>query len=694
MTFRGGLSAESIDRVTDQTRAELERAGIEDRLCTACQIAMNEILLIYREHCGEEAQYSVRLLKRNGDLKMQLFVTGEPCNPFEQDSAILERCVSQLRNPPAWRHEKGQNRVQFVFTLYNTTLKNFMFSWKYTEQSRKLLAFSVTCQLVSAALGIVAPLISARIIVAYSKNESDRVIYIAVALLLVQLLRNLFLVFSNQGYNRAYMRVLSSLEKDLVGNVLLIESSCMDENGSGLFIQRITSDTGRIASGFNNIADMITQVLNYIGVLIAMFVVNPLIALFVVVIMASQCLMELRRTKRLYSDDRVFRTANERFSGLVGEMVRGAKDVKLLNCEEQFSTELEGRIQEANSKRLFMQARSWRAKLVRWELGETGSFALIALLVYLISRSALLPSLALVIYNYYAELGPNAVKAIGNFMDFIADFNISNERVHALINSPEFPKERFGSTELENLQGEITFDHVSFAYHENERTVLDDMCFSIRPGETIGLVGKSGCGKSTTFNLITKLYEATGGRVLLDGTDIRELTRSSIRGNITVVTQNPYIFRMSVRDNLKIVKEDMTDEEMVEACRLACIDEDIQNMPDAYDTLIGEGGVNLSGGQRQRLAIARSMLCDSRVILFDEATSALDNVTQARIQQAIDNMCRGRTVVIIAHRLSTVFGADRIFYMQDGRIRAEGTHAELLESCEPYRHLYQEEISA
>jgi ABC-type multidrug transport system fused ATPase/permease subunit len=156
---------------------------------------------------------------------------------------------------------------------------------------------------------------------------------------------------------------------------------------------------------------------------------------------------------------------------------------------------------------------------------------------------------------------------------------------------------------------------------------------------------------------------------------------------MTVVTQNPYIFRMSVRDNLKLVKPDLTDGEMQEVCRLACIDEDIANMPEGYDTLIGEGGVNLSGGQRQRLAIARSMLRDSRIILFDEATSALDNTTQARIQQAIDNMRRDRTVIIIAHRLSTIMNADRILYMQDGRILAEGTHEGLMSSCGEYRTL-------
>ena len=168
---------------------------------------------------------------------------------------------------------------------------------------------------------------------------------------------------------------------------------------------------------------------------------------------------------------------------------------------------------------------------------------------------------------------------------------------------------------------------------------------------------------------------------------MQELSRNAVRANMTVVTQNPYIFRMSVRDNLKLVKPDLTDEEMRNVCRQACIDEDIQNMPGGYDAMIGEGGVNLSGGQRQRLAIARCILRDSRIILFDEATSALDNMTQARIQQAIDNLRHNRTVIIIAHRLSTIANADRILYMQDGRILAEGTHEQLMEICEPYQSL-------
>lgn len=178
----------------------------------------------------------------------------------------------------------------------------------------------------------------------------------------------------------------------------------------------------------------------------------------------------------------------------------------------------------------------------------------------------------------------------------------------------------------------------------------------------------------------------------MDGVDIKKLDKDTIRGNITIVSQNPYIFNMSIKDNLKLVKKDLTEEEMIEACKLACLDEYISSLPNKYDTIVGEGGVNLSGGEKQRLAIARAFLQKTEIILFDEASSALDNETQAKIQKAIDNLQKDYTILMIAHRLSTIQNADRILLLDDGRIKAEGTHKELLKNSNLYRNLYEKEI--
>ena len=182
------------------------------------------------------------------------------------------------------------------------------------------------------------------------------------------------------------------------------------------------------------------------------------------------------------------------------------------------------------------------------------------------------------------------------------------------------------------------------------------------------------------------------GTITIDNVDIRNLDKDTIRGNITIISQNPYIFNLSIKDNLRLVKNDVTDIEMKEACKMACLDEFIESLTDKYDTLIGEGGVNLSGGQRQRLAIARALVQKTEIILFDEATSALDNETQSKIQEAIDNMKKDYTILIIAHRLSTVINSDRILFLNDGKIEDIGTHKELLRRNKEYRLLYEAEL--
>ena len=188
------------------------------------------------------------------------------------------------------------------------------------------------------------------------------------------------------------------------------------------------------------------------------------------------------------------------------------------------------------------------------------------------------------------------------------------------------------------------------------------------------------------------MYDVDSGKILIDDQDITKLDKDTIRGNITIIGQSPYIFNMTIKENLQLVKNDLTDEEMKEACRLACLDRFIDSLENKYDTIIGEGGVNLSGGQRQRLAIARALIQKTEIILFDEATSALDNETQYEIQKAIENMEGEYTILIIAHRLSTIKKANKIFYLEKGKIIDSGSHEYLIENCSSYKHLYETEI--
>jgi len=264
------------------------------------------------------------------------------------------------------------------------------------------------------------------------------------------------------------------------------------------------------------------------------------------------------------------------------------------------------------------------------------------------------------------------------------------KNIQDILNNPEYPKEKFGTKTKEYFEGNIKFKNVSFKY--DELPVLKNVNFEIKPNSTIGFVGKSGSGKTTIFNLISKLYNIEEGEILIDNQNINNYSESTIRGNISVITQEPYIFNMSIKENIKIVKPSITDEELIEKCKLAEIHNYIESLPNKYDTIVGENGVILSGGLKQRLSIARALVKKSEIILLDEATSALDNELQESVMKAIKNINKEYTILIIAHRLSTIKDCDKIIVLDDGEIKGYDTHNKLIEENDIYKRLYKREL--
>ena len=248
-------------------------------------------------------------------------------------------------------------------------------------------------------------------------------------------------------------------------------------------------------------------------------------------------------------------------------------------------------------------------------------------------------------------------------------------------------KEKEGAGDLSVGEGRIDMDHVSFSYNENAE-VLTDVDLHIQPGQTVAVVGHSGGGKTTLCQLIPRFYDVTEGSIKIDGTDIRDVRKRSLRDNIGIVQQDVFMFADTVYENIRYGKPDASYEEVVRAARKAEIFDDIMEMPKGFDTYIGERGTMLSGGQKQRIAIARIFLKDPRILILDEATSALDTVTESYIQKSFDELRAGRTTLIIAHRLATVRDADRIILIDDGQIQESGTHEELIKKDGQYARLY------
>lgn len=568
---------------------------------------------------------------------------------------------------------------------------NLKFVWQYAKDQKAKLIKYILCNFVVVIISVVVPIISANIIIYLTDSMFYQLLMMASVLCLLELLRNMLNYFSRYYsmiiFRESFIKIQTALGK----NILRLENKIIDSNSSGVFIQRLTSDTSRLADIFNVLNLYLSRILINLGIFIAVFIISFRAFIYLIVMVIVLYLIERRRVRIYNSKDKEFRKQNEKVTGFVSEIVRGLRDIKMLHSEDSFSSELHSQVEELNQSRYLMMRVNNRYNCLRFCLQDIFHLGLIFLLVYLIMTGNLAVANGLVIHNYQGRV-TSIIDILGILLQSIKDFNLSCSRVFAIMYSDQFSKEKFGSRHLDKVNGDFCFSHVNFHYDCNDKKVLNDLSFEVHANETVAFVGKSGAGKSTIFNLLCKMYDVDSGSITIDGVDISLLDRESIRGNITIISQSPYIFHLSIRDNLRLVQPDMTEDEMIDACKLACIHDFIMSLPDGYDTVVGEGGVNLSGGQRQRLAIARAFLQKTEIILFDEATSALDNETQREIQKAISNLKKDYTILIIAHRLSTIINSDRILFIEDGKIVGEGGHKELLKKCPSYRELYEAEL--
>ncbi len=569
-------------------------------------------------------------------------------------------------------------------------ITNLKYAYKYAKDQLLGLIIYLICNIFIIIISVVLPILSAKVIVDLTANKLYQVVLVTLILFLVESCRNFISYLTRNISSKIYRETFSKIQIALGKEILKLENKCLDSNSSGVFIQRLMNDTSKIADVFNVLNIYLTHILTDIGIFGAVFIINKKAFLFLVIMILTIYIVEQKRVTIVNEKDKAFRKHAEKISGFVGELVRGARDIKMLSAEKSFMLDLEDKLISANNERYKMVKTNSIYSMMREFLVDIFDTLMILLLVYLIFINELTIAAALVIHNYMGRVS-SIVNYFSLLLEKIKDFNLSSERLFAIIDGADFSKETFGDKHLAKVKGNFEFKDVAFSYNDKKK-VLNKLNFKVKTHETIGFVGKSGAGKTTIFNLLCKMYDVDEGVITIDGVNINELDKESIRDNITIISQSPYIFNLSIKDNLRLVKSDLTSEEMREACKLACLDDFIESLPDKYDTIVGEGGISLSGGERQRLAIARALVQKTEIILFDEATSALDNETQAKIQQAIENLKKDYTILIIAHRLSTLVNCDRILFLNNGKIEAEGTHEKLLKTNKNYRQLYEAEI--
>lgn len=570
------------------------------------------------------------------------------------------------------------------------TLYNLKKVYKYGRKYKKALIYQIICCIVFITFNIILPIITAKQLVYLTDNLFQQLFIATIMVLIINIITHLFRVLLRRNTQIFFRGTTRDLQIALGKEILKIEISEMDKNSTGLFVQRLGSDTDEMSRIFTMGMGHLTGILTDIGIFVAVFIINKTIFLFYLIASLILTIIHLIKVKKVGEKDILFRKQRDKTTGLSTELIRGVRDIKMLNAKQSFIDNLEKNIDDLTQKQFKMRNVEMDFNCLIGIIQSVFEFLIVIILIYLIKYNMLLIANAIVLFSYRNRLLTNLIEKTGDLLTELKSFNISSNRVFSILENKEFKKEKFGKEHLNRINGNFEFENVSFGY--NEKEVLKNISFKVKANETVAFVGKSGSGKTTIFSLLCKLYNINSGKIKIDGKNIDDLDEESIRNNITIISQNPYIFNMSIKDNLKLVKENVSDEEIKKACKLACLDDYIENLPEKYDTVVGEGGVMLSGGQRQRLAIARAFIQKTEIILFDEATSALDNETQAKIQQAINNLKETYTILIIAHRLSTIINSDRILVIDNGKIVGEGKHDELLKSNEIYKKLYESEI--
>lgn len=562
-------------------------------------------------------------------------------------------------------------------------------TWKYIKEAKYSLIGYGSVSIIEAIITTILPLLSAKIILNITNGVVNQLIISSIAVLFIELLLYLMIYFKGFFYQKIYQKTLIGIQKDITREILNLEIEEIDKNSSGLFIDRLNKDTTDIAGLFMEYAYWISYIITNVGVLVTIFILNKYLFVYAVFTSLVVYFINKKRLNKQYEVRKKLKQIQEQKTGLTSEVVRGITDIKVLNATDTILKQTSKRIEETTDEEVhIMNIRRFYMYLEN-NIRSVTDLGLILLGCYLYSKSLLDIPTFVIIFNYQSKI-KNLLMGIVQIVEYNKKFSVAANRIYEIIDDNKFKKEKFGSISIEKLNGNIEFKNVSFSY--GRLKVLKDMSFEIKEKEKVAFVGKSGAGKTTIFNLITKLYDTDKGKILLDGYNINELSCSTIRNNMSIITQIPYIFNFSIKDNLLLAKENATMKEIREACKMACIDDYIMNLPKKYDTMVGENGVTLSGGQRQRLSIARALLVKSEIILFDEATSALDNETQGNIKKAINNLNGKYTVLIIAHRLSTIIDSDKIYVVDDGKIIDCGSHKELLERCEYYKELYDSDL--
>ncbi len=563
----------------------------------------------------------------------------------------------------------------------------------YYKPHKKLFAMDMGAALLVSAIGVVYPIITRTMLNTLIPDRQYRMIVIfGLALLLlyfVKMMLNYFIQY--QGHMMGvYMQ--ARMRTDLFAHLETLPYTFFDNHETGKIMTRMTNDLFEVVElAHHGPENLIISFLSITFSFVYLSTINIWLTLIVFACVPFLMIISYSLRKKMRAAFRDSRTAIAEINASMESSISGIRVTKAFTNADKEKEKFEvGNVKFQKARKAAYSA------MGRFHSGNTfvtdvfNVVVLIAGGLFLYNGQILFGDYSAFIVSVNMFIGP--VMTLINFMEQFENGITGFERFCEMMDEkPE--TDRPDAVDAGNLEGHIEFHDVSYAYDE-DKNVLRHVDLDIEKGKTFALVGPSGGGKTTICHLIPHFYDVISGEILLDGKEIHSLTLESVRRNIGIVQQDIYLFNDSMKENIRYGKLDATDEEIIQAAKRANIHDYIMSLPNGYDTNIGERGVRLSGGQKQRLSIARVFLKNPPILILDEATSALDNTTEILIQQALDELCKGRTTLVVAHRLSTIKNADVIAVVSDGRITEQGTHEELMAKQGMYYDLYQLQFRA
>jgi len=576
-----------------------------------------------------------------------------------------------------------------IFKQEDARLLKRALKYVFSYKIKFILAF--LCIVSGIGTGIAQPLLWGRILDSlFQKNMDSALPYIVYSLIfgiLVSILSYLqAYIFASLNQN-----IIFDLKMDMYKAMLDLPVKAYDEIDNGELMSRLHGDAGQVANAITEtLINTVVDMIRLIAVGITIFAISGKLALIVVITFPLSFYIFNKYGKKIRASNKQLSELNDKYFSNSGQAIWGIREIKSLGIKKDkldSFTQLASKLKE---------------KIITVSLLSTKSQSL-SNIVNIITQMTVVFMGGMFVVNgsldikYFIAFNSYSGQFSGSLLS-ISSLNLnlqqvmnSLERIFMLIDGLSYPAEKFGEKSIDNITGEVKFENVSFCY-DKDINVLDNVTINIPAKSRTAIVGSSGSGKTTIFNLLLRLYDPCKGHIFIDHTEISEIKEVDLRRHISVVRQEPVLFTVTIKENLLLAKANASQQEIESACKRAYIHEYIESLPNKYDSMVGENGVNLSGGQRQRIAIARALLKKSKIILFDEATSSLDNESQFYIKKAIDTIAGDCTVVLIAHRLSTIIEADVIYVMDKGKVVGHGNHHSLINTNKIYKNLYKAEV--